>query len=286
MCTLSTAWNFYEKNVLSLKTHKSRVSESGRWKHIVSYLDAEIVKDITPIKIMTLTTALKQIPLSPQSVRHCLSLLQRVLIKARKMELYKGHLPSIEFPHFDNKRVRFLTKREARLLLAALKDTSQLWHDIAYLALFTGLRAGEIFRLRAENFDNGNKLLHILDTKTSTDRSIPLTPQVCKLLRTYLAKSDGNPHLFHHDDGKQINQVSKKFREAVDSCNLNKNVSDRRNKIVFHSLRHTFASWLVQEGTQLQVVGRLLGHANLQMTMRYAHLAPDQGAKAVAKLRI
>ena len=286
MCTLSTAWNFYEKNVLNLKPRKSLVTELGRWNHIVSCVDAKNINDLSPMTMVTLTSSLKQIPLGPQSVKHCLSLLQRVVHKAHRVGLYKGPLPDFDFPRFDNKRTRFLTKKEARLLLTELKTMSELWHDIAYLALFTGLRASEIFHLRAESFDNGNKLLHIHETKTSNGRSIPLTPQICKLLRKYVSKVGDNPYLFHHHDGRPIQQVAKIFRDAVTACGFNKNVADRRNRVVFHTLRHTFASWLVQNDVRLSIVGKLLGHANLQMTMRYAHLAPDQCAKAVTKLRL
>jgi integrase len=56
---------------------------------------------------------------------------------------------------------------------------------------------------------------------------------------------------------------------------LNDKISDRRLKVVFHSLRHTFASWLVMDGTPLFTVSKLLGHSDIGMTMRYAHLAPD-----------
>ncbi|WP_257243223.1 tyrosine-type recombinase/integrase [Desulfovibrio legallii] len=74
------------------------------------------------------------------------------------------------------------------------------------------------------------------------------------------------------------------FQEAVEACGFNHGVNDRREKVCFHTLRHTFASWLVQNGTPLALVSRLLGHKDIRMTMRYAHLAPDQGMQAVSVL--
>jgi site-specific recombinase XerD len=58
-------------------------------------------------------------------------------------------------------------------------------------------------------------------------------------------------------------------------------VTDRRQKVLFHTLRHTFASWLVQQGEDLYMVQKLMGHASLVMTERYSHLAPDTLRTAV-----
>jgi len=62
---------------------------------------------------------------------------------------------------------------------------------------------------------------------------------------------------------------------------LNDGITDLRHKVVFHTLRHTFASWMVQGGTPLALVSQMMGHSNLQVTMRYAHLAPSQAREAV-----
>jgi site-specific recombinase XerD len=67
----------------------------------------------------------------------------------------------------------------------------------------------------------------------------------------------------------------------VASLGLNKGITDRRDKFVFHSLRHSFASWLVQAGQPLYTVARLLGHSTTAMTERYSHLCPDNFRNAV-----
>jgi len=62
-------------------------------------------------------------------------------------------------------------------------------------------------------------------------------------------------------------------------------ISDARQKVVFHTLRHTFASWLVQEGEALYTVAKLMGHTSLEMTQRYSHLAPELLQKAAKSLQ-
>jgi integrase len=65
---------------------------------------------------------------------------------------------------------------------------------------------------------------------------------------------------------------------------LNEGISDNRQKVVIHTTRHTFASWLVQKGTPLYTVSKLMGHSSIRMTERYAHLAPDTQRAAAMEL--
>jgi site-specific recombinase XerD len=110
--------------------------------------------------------------------------------------------------------------------------------------------------------------------------------QACNLLKKCIAEKGNGEYIFCKPDGQKFQEASRKFRSAVEQCKLNKNCHDMRNRVVFHTLRHTFASWLVQANVELCVVSRLLGHANIQMTMRYAHLSHSQGLEAVSKIRI
>lgn len=236
--------------------------------------------DISAIKLLTFTTYLQQKGLSPQTCAHCLSLLRRILNIANEYNLAENlHIPKFKLPSFDNKRIRFLSKEEAQLLLWTLAQRSILWHDISALALATGLRAKEIFNLRPYNFDRQNMLLYIIDTKTGKNRSVPINATGFSILKKQ------NPKKYIFSD-RQIKQVSPIFRRAVDDCGLNPQGIDRRCKVVFHTLRHTFASWLVQDNVHLSIVSELLGHSDIRMTMRYAHLAPNQSYSAVSKINL
>lgn len=182
-------------------------------------------------------------------------------------------------PIINNARVRFLSHAEANLLLEALKQKNELWYNITLFALHTGMRAGEIFSLKPANVNLEQRAVILFETKNNLTRIIPLNDTAFAIVFKYYQK-----HMQYLFSEKQILQVSKIFRETLKNTPLNRNINDRRNKVVFHTLRHTFASWLVQKGVPLLVVGNLLGHKDLKMTMRYAHLAPNQNRYAVTVL--
>lgn len=71
------------------------------------------------------------------------------------------------------------------------------------------------------------------------------------------------------------------FRRAIKESGVNDGVMDMRDKVVFHTFRHTFASWLVQGAMPLALVGQILGHSSIQVTMRYIHLSQPQAYEAV-----
>jgi site-specific recombinase XerD len=71
---------------------------------------------------------------------------------------------------------------------------------------------------------------------------------------------------------------------AIDDLGLNNNVKDARQKVVFHTLRHSYASWLMMEGADILAVKELLGHSTTAMTERYSHLSPDHLKKTASLL--
>jgi integrase len=160
--------------------------------------------------------------------------------------------------------------------------SQQLW-EICLFSLHTGVRAGEVFQVRWGHVDYDLGLLQIADTKTTEPRTVFMTEIVREMLQ---GKDQGAPGelVFKARNGGKIANLSKAFYRHVKELGLNDGIEDRRQKVTFHTLRHTFASWLAIQGTPLLEIKELLGHKTIEMTMRYAHLMPDQKRLAVNRL--
>ncbi len=95
----------------------------------------------------------------------------------------------------------------------------------------------------------------------------------------------GNELIFPNDGTHdRMKQIPDSFMRAVNKLGLNKDVYDSRLKVVFHSCRHSFASWLVTDGADLFTVRELMGHKPIQMTARYSHLSPHTLKRAVKSM--
>lgn len=281
--TVLDAWNLYKELVLENLSKKEQTTETGRWVHHMKDMASIPLSEIRTLHIAKLKKSLEKKNLMPQTVYHVLSLLRTILRHALEMELYEGKLPTFKMPKFDNKRQRFLTQREASILLAILKEHTPLWYDIALFALQTGMRASEIFELKKSHVSFENASITIFEPKNNTTRHVPINTISHEILSKRLPR-DPDGLFFTQESGKPIKQAGRLFKRCVDLAGFNKGIADKRNHIVFHTLRHTFASWLIQRGTPLEVVGELLGHKTLAMTKRYAHLAPTQRVQAVNQL--
>jgi integrase len=243
------------------------------------------LKRLSPIDLERLKKSMLDKGKSARSIEYNLSLVRQVFNFARSNKIIDiaTHIPRVKAPKKDNKRGRFLTHEEADRLLAALREKKFITvHDMALLALHTGMRAGEIFALTWGDIDFGRGILSICDTKGGRNRCAFLTPTVTRMLE---AREPGLPGelVFRSNTGGRIGQISQSFILTVNALGLNDGVTDPRKKVVFHTLRHTFASWLVEHGIDLYSVKELMGHGSLAMTERYSHLSED-GLRAAAQV--
>jgi integrase len=157
---------------------------------------------------------------------------------------------------------------------------------MALFSLQTGARAGEVFSLTWGDIDlfQGTALLR--DTKSNKNRPLFLTDEVkIMLARRRTAEAKSTDLVFPDKNGNKIVQISDSFNRAIDKLKLNEGITDRRDKLTFHSLRHTYASMLVQAGVDIYHVKELLGHSSISLTERYSHLSESTLKQAALKIQ-
>lgn len=172
---------------------------------------------------------------------------------------------------------RYLDQSECtRLLKSALDyDNVRLWAFIQ-LALNTGSRAGELTKLKWENVHTKDGYLTVRNSMSKNKKTIHKPLNNRSLLALEKVKN-GSPWVFYNPNtDKNIRSFRRGFELAVERSNL--------GKVRIHDLRHTFASFLVKEGVPLYHVSQLLGHSDVRITQKYAHLSPNSLANVLDKL--
>lgn len=279
--TLDDAWSVYCKR--GLPSTQWGITATAMWaNHIGPRFGSTPMDALKSMEVEAFRDELLRGGLAPQTVKHVLGALRRLYRKMTEWEVYSGRIPtaSVQMPRVDNGRLRWLTPDEARMLLEALKARSLQWYRIALLSLHTGMRLGEIAELRVRDISLATKTLNIKDAKAGTRGGFLTEIAAAELAECMPA--DPGALIFPSRTGGVIGEASETFPRVVEALGLNAGVDDRRDKVVFHTLRHTFGSWAAQQGVPLGVIADLMGHDTLEITRRYAKLAPDQKRQAMA----
>ena len=241
---------------------------------------------ISRISLIRLLQPMEKKRLSNRTKNYAIALTRQVFNFAIRNELFAGDNPAARFDELkkeDNRRMKFLSDEELNNLLEELKKHSYSVYLMALISADCGLRAGEIFKLTWADVSLEEKMLFLRDTKNGKNRFAYMTNRVAEEF-SKLTQGEGNEFVFQSKAGGKIYHVSRTFERAVKALGLNDGITDRRQKVVFHSLRHTFASRLVQRRVSLYEVKELLGHSDIAMTQRYSHLANETLRQAVARL--
>lgn len=237
--------------------------------------------------------------------------LRAAISKAQEWGIVKTHpLKGLKLMKEDSAAiVRYLSDDETKSLLAALEAREkhlrasrarynkwladrkhELLPDLAKVAfadalrpmvlltLKTGLRRGEIFQLKWADVDLDRATLTVRGdgAKSGKTRHIPITQQTVEVLRQWAGQSDCSGLVFPNRDGAERDNVRKVWAKLLEDAGI--------KEFRWHDMRHDFASKLVTAGVDLNTVRELLGHSDLKMTLRYAHLAPERKAAAIAVL--
>jgi integrase len=242
--------------------------------------------------------------IEPTTVLRDVMALSGVLTRAVKLDkLAANPIRRIERPKIDRTpKVRYLDAAEEKRLREALRERDEemqkarenanRWRNsrkedplplllyygdhltpAVLLSMNTGLRRGELLALKWMNVDMKGKQITIEGStaKSQQTRHIPLNAEALDVLQKWKEQASDDPRVI---------PISTGFKTAWAALLLRAKTTNFR----WHDLRHHFASRLVQAGVPLNTVRELLGHASMAMTLRYAHLAPDQKREAVAKL--
>jgi integrase len=178
-------------------------------------------------------------------------------------------------------RLIFYAEEEVKRLLGAARG---VWKMVVRLGARAGLRRGEIANLQWQDVDFANNQLFIAPNKTDKSRYIPMSGDLRQALQEYPKDSD-SPYVINLKGRPDNLKRGKKFLGVMSSyySKIRKRAGLGK-KGCLHTLRHTFASHLVQNGVDLYTVSKLLGHSSIKMTEIYAHLSTKTFQDAIDKL--
>jgi len=242
--------------------------------------------DVAPIHLERIKSNMGKKGLAARTIHYTLAVCRQVFNYGRKQDHFHGDNPvgKVKKPVADNRRMRFLTHEEAQRLLDEIKVHSVLTYRITLISLHCGLRFGEIAGLQWQDINFSDDTIMIRNPKNGQTRVAFLTDAVKAMFLEMEPGKAGDFVFQNTGNNERMSQIPDSFMRAVNKIGLNDSVDDSRLKVVFHSCRHSFASWLVADGTDLFQVKELMGHKSIAMTARYSHLSPDTLRRAVKSM--
>ena len=286
-----------KRNILSIETiandyfnyrkeSKTKANDISQYNnHILPYFKNLDFETIDKNEILQFTNKLKKTKskfkedlLSDKSINNILNFLKTLIKHGFKNDFIKNDFSKyISLLNIDNAREKFLTKEEIKILYENSKNDETLYL-LFKLALNTGGRLATLLNICKKDIDFTHNLITLKDFKNNSTYKAFLTENLKALLeiRTIHLKMD---------DKLFVSNPERRLRSMLDELfNKDINTNDRKNKVVFHSLRHTFASHLAINGTPIFTIQQLMNHKDIRMTLRYAKLSPDSGRESILSL--
>jgi integrase/recombinase XerD len=168
---------------------------------------------------------------------------------------------NIEYPRSEKKLPKVI---DSDLIISKLNNIENIKHKaILTLTFSVGLRVSEIVNLKIMDIDSNRMLIHVKNAKGRKDRIVPLSQTVLELLRTYYKEYKPKYYLFNGQ---------KSIKYSIKSCqNIYKKYIDQKTSI--HCLRHSSATTLLEGGTDIRIIQKILGHSNVKTTEIYTHVS-------------
>jgi integrase len=260
---------------------KSWQGDEIHLENLKSFFKGETLQSIGP-EMIERYKAKRRTEVSPASVNRGLSCLRTMFNKAVEWgRLETSPLRTIKKLKEPQGRERILSAEEARRLLDCASDAIR---PVLVVALNTGMRRSEILSLKWSNVDLTRGYIFIEDSKSGKSRKIPMNAAV---MEAFLRLPHEAEFVFlNSGTGEHVKDIKTAFHAACRRAKKDPNDEEDPGIVGlrFHDLRHTAASKMIEAGVDLVTVSKILGHASITMTMRYAHPTPENMRRAVERL--
>jgi integrase len=251
--------------------HRGFASMRSRVGHLQTVFGHTPLIQVTPLMVNAYVTERSAVR-KPGTVNREVQLLHHMFQKAMAWWHALQNPVTHQKPlRVDNRRLRYLSHEEIPRLLAAADESLR---PLVLTALHTGLRRGELLSLIWQDVDFSQGVLRLVHTKNGERREIPMTDRLQEALQSLPHRLNSESVFLGHISG--LSDLRRRFHRALTKAGI--------EAVVFHDLRHTFASHLVMAGVDLITIKEVLGHKDFKMTLRYAHLAPDYKPAAMTRL--
>jgi integrase len=256
--------------------HKRSIDHDKKiFRWLDPYLRKELLSKLNRDFIDQIARKKEESGAAAGTVNRMLALIRSILRKAESQWGWIEKAPVIRMRSEQKGRIRWLTKTEAFELL---KELPEHLADMMLFTLATGLRHSNVVGLRWQevNFNQCHALVHPDQSKSKKAIPVPLNEDAILILRKQLGK---NTEFVFSYGGKPVkNCNTRAWRNALKRAGI---VNFR-----WHDLRHTWASWHVQNGTSLYELQQLGGWSNFDMVMRYSHLSSDHLRSAAKRISV
>ena len=267
--TLNRLWEEYEKTKPDSKDSKAVSIDKNRFeKHIKPILGGKEPHEIIRLDVDRLRVKLSK-KLKPQTVKHILALMKRIIHFGAKRQLCRELSFPMDTIKVDNRTTEDLTADQLRSLLKAISESTDIEAaNIMRMALFTGMRRGELFKLQWNDVDFERCFITIgHDPKGGVSQKIPLNDEARAVLKSHPQTA---VNVFVRGDGKPFKDISRRVNPIKKAAGIG---ADFR---ALHGLRHVYASMLASSGqVDMYTLQKLLTHKSPIMTQRYAHLRDE-----------
>jgi integrase len=256
-------------------TQKSGEHSYQRAQKVVDLMGDLPLHEIRNTSVIALTVKLRDAGYKDATINRHLAALKTILRTAQQEWQVISTVPYFRMMKEPLGRTRIITREEQHYIVDYFQRNGLLQYaDLAGVLVDTGMRLSEALNLKKEDVNFETNMISVWENKSDKPRSIPMTKYVLRILATRSRLGCGMYFPYSID---QCQHYWQKMRNNHFMFSTDK-------QFVWHALRHTCASRLVQNGADLYTVKELLGHSTISVTERYAHLNPDNLKAAVSLL--